>query len=98
MSDFPSYTHVTVSTELTKEQKARFRALLSATPLSALPANWNGLRQNTTEDVLDAFEHVRSHMMWLYEQLESKDRELDSIKRDLKAAGRLFKLIQDDEQ
>lgn len=87
-----------VRTVLDKEQQIRARNIFRNTPLVALPSGgMAAVKVETVEDVLTCLDGIVEYLRHEMNKHADTQDELDAIKRDLRAAGRLFRLITPDE-
>jgi hypothetical protein len=84
------------STQLTKDEAARFARLFSNTPLVALPdggMKQAALRPRTVSDVLTTVENIIDYLKYEMAVREEITEAKDKIEADIGAAGRLFAKI-----
>lgn len=84
----------TVSTGLSSDEIKQINNILRNTPISALPQG--GYRAvKTVSDVIENLDEITGYLKFEMGKHEDARDELDKLKRDLSAAGRIFKIIQD---
>lgn len=93
MSDLKPSGAEQVSTDLTSQQRLEAYRILANCPVVALP---NGIHVRPVTTVEALLVHLGSIVDFLRNEMRDRlvaNDELDAIKFDIKAAGRLFKLI-----
>jgi len=83
-------TATTVSAPLTDAQKRIVNAIIGSAPAIALPHGGMGRRPETFAELMTVMESIVSHLKDEMEQSNDLRANLDSIERDLAAAGRIF--------
>lgn len=82
-----------VSTTLNKEELRRIREILGRTPTVAQNGG-NYQQAKTASEYIAQLDSIVQYLKYEMEEHEKAADELDALKRDLAAAGRVLKLIQ----
>lgn len=80
------------STTLNTDEIKRVNEILRNTPIAALP-NGGFRAVKTPADVADNLEAIVAFLKWEMGRADETRDELDALKRDLVAAGRVLKIV-----
>lgn len=98
MEDLRPITTVETDSALSKDQQDQVRWVLGRVPVIGLPHSGMGKKPETFNELLAVVASLGEELGKALRRDQATSDELNTLKYDLKAAGRVFKLITDEEQ